>query len=133
MTASAPSPYAKQARELQRQAVLTASPAALLVMLYDRLLADLARAHDHLAAGRRAEAGEQLSHAQEIIGALSTSLRPELWDGAENLQAIYTYVSSTLLRAGSTLDPALVAECTECLEPLRDAWAEAAAAGHGRG
>ena len=47
-------------------AVTTASPQRLLVMLYDRLALDLERAQAAFAAGDRAEANLQLQHAHQL-------------------------------------------------------------------
>ena len=52
----------------------TASPARLLVMLYDRLVLDLQRAVEHGDRAEFLDAGRQLMHAQEIVLELQGSL-----------------------------------------------------------
>lgn len=110
-----------------REAVLSATPVRLLTMLYDRLLLDLGRAEAAQEAGSWAEASENLVHAQAIVAELTSSLRIGLWDGAEDLQALYTYVAVTLVNANVHRDIALTREGITLLEPLRQAWHEAAA------
>lgn len=106
--------------------VTTASPAKLLTMLYDRLVLDLERAELAQQAGDREKANEQLAHAQDIVIALQDGLRPELWDGGPALAAIYTFLHSELIRANVQNDVAATAACRALVEPLREAWHEAA-------
>jgi flagellar secretion chaperone FliS len=56
------------------ESITTASPAKLLVMLYDRLVLDLSRAEQALLARDRESASQQLMHAQDIVIELRTSL-----------------------------------------------------------
>ena len=107
--------------------IATASPQQLLVMLYDRLALDLERGHDFMAAGEREKASEQLMHAQEIILELQASLRVEIWDGGPRLAALYAWLLSELIKANTKGDLRRVADCRKIVEPLRDAWREAAA------
>jgi flagellar protein FliS len=108
-------------------AVSTASPARLLVMLYDKLLLDLRQAEDALGAGERERAAERLLHAQEIVIELLTSLDLDAWDGAKGLASLYTFLGRELVEANVRGDAAKVAACRELVAPLRDAWATAAA------
>ena len=107
--------------------VTTASPQRLLVMLYDRLALDLERGEAALVAGDRAAASEQLQHAQDIVIELQGSLRMDIWDGAPRLSALYSWLLSELVRANVKGDLRRVGDCRKIVEPLRDAWREAAA------
>ena len=107
--------------------VATASPQQLLVMLYDRLALDLERGQTALIAGDRTTANEQLQHAQEIVMELQSSLKVELWDGGPRLAALYTWLLTELIGANVKSDLRRVADCRRIVEPLRDAWREAAA------
>ncbi|WP_146364173.1 flagellar export chaperone FliS [Arthrobacter yangruifuii] len=113
--------------EYARNAVLSASPARLLTMLYDRLLLDLVRAEEAQQNANWPVASENLIHAQAIITELLGTLKTDVWDGAENLQAIYTYSLSALVNANVGRNAKLTRECIDLLEPLRLAWHEAAA------
>ncbi len=62
-------------------------------MLYDRALLDLARAEDAQTAGDWGAASSHLTHAQDVIAELSSSLDLEVWPGAKDLLAIYGYLS----------------------------------------
>lgn len=107
--------------------VATASPAKLLVMLYDRLALDLSRAEQALAAGDRTEASSQLQHAQDIVIELLSSLDISTWEGAPGLAQLYSFLITQLVNANVKADASLVGSCRALVEPLRDAWREAAA------
>jgi flagellar protein FliS len=111
-----------------RDSINTASPAKLLIMLYDRLVVDLAQSEDALRAGERERAHDRLTHAQEIVLELRTSLDVEAWSGAPGLAGLYGFLLTELIGANVARDADRVAACRTLVEPLRDAWREAAAA-----
>jgi flagellar protein FliS len=108
------------------ETVATASPARLLVMLYDRLLLDLHRALAAVRASDRAASGELLAHAQDIVTELRSSLDLTVWGGARGLADIYSFVGRELIAANLRQDAGRIEGCVVLLEPLRDAWREAA-------
>jgi flagellar protein FliS len=122
MTATSP---AMRERYLA-DSIATASPAKLLVMLYDRLVLDLRRAEEAMRAGERLAASPQLIHAQDIVLELRTSLNMDAWDGAGGLAQIYTFLLTELIGANVKGDADRVAACRALVEPLRDTWREAA-------
>jgi flagellar protein FliS len=107
--------------------VATASPQQLLVMLYDRLALDLQRASEALTAGDRRTAGEQLRHAQDIVFELRSSLKVEAWEGGPRLASLYAWLLTELTTANVKGDRNRVQACRQVVEPLRDAWRQAAA------
>ena len=106
--------------------VTTASPQRLLVMLYDRLALDLERAEVALTAGDRAEGAVQLQHAQAIVLELLSSLDVDAWEGGPRLAALYNWLISELGNAVVKGDLRRVGDCRKVVEPLRDAWRQAA-------
>jgi flagellar protein FliS len=107
--------------------VTTASPQRLLVMLYDRLALDLERAQAAMAVGDRCEGGAQLQHAQEIVLELLSSLQVDAWEGGPRLAALYNWLVTEMMAANVKADANRVASCRQVVEPLRDAWRQAAA------
>lgn len=107
--------------------VATASPQQLLVMLYDRLALDLERAHNAVTDGDRTEAIEQVQHAQAIVFELLASLRVDVWDGGPRLAALYNWLIGELTQATIKPDANRIRSCRDVVEPLRDAWRQAAA------
>jgi flagellar protein FliS len=119
--------FAAQRARFNRDAILSATPGTLLIMLYDRLLLDLGRAE---AAQEREDwdvARENLLHAQDIVAELSSSLKIDAWDGASALFGLYTYVSGLMVTANINRNITHTRECISVLEPLRQVWYVAAA------
>jgi flagellar protein FliS len=112
--------------EYARDAILNASPARLLTMLYDRLLLDLQRAEIAQEIEDWSTATEQLLHAQDILAELTSSLKVDEWDGAEGLLGVYTFASKALVFANIHRDVDSTRVCITLLEPLRQTWHEAA-------
>lgn len=119
--------FNRQREQLRREAILSATPAQLVTMLYDRLLLDLRRAETAQGSGNWPVASENLLHAQAIVAELSASLDTTSWDGADNLLGIYNYVSSALVSANLHRNVERTREAIRLLEPLQQTWHEAAA------
>ena len=118
---------AQQARSrYATAAVSTASPARLLVMLYDRLVRDLVTAQEAAARADLETMGRELLHAQDIVLELRTGLDLTVWDGARGLADLYTWLHAELVMANVKKDAARIATCRSLVEPLRDAWRTAA-------
>jgi flagellar protein FliS len=109
-----------------QDSISTASPAKLLIMLYDRLVLDLFQGEEALLAEQRELANDKLSHAQEIILELRTTLDVEAWSGAPGLASLYGFLLTELIGANIARDAGRVAACRAIVEPLRDTWREAA-------
>lgn len=109
-----------------RETVTTASPARLLIMLYDRLVRDLVTAEKAVVDRELAKVSSELLHAQQIVLELRTSLDVTVWDGAAALADLYTFLHSELVAANVAKDAGRIATCREIVEPLRDAWQAAA-------
>ena len=114
-----------------QDSINTASPGKLLVMLYERLVMDLLQGEEALRAGERERANDRITHAQEIILELRATLDVEAWAGAAGLASLYGFLLTELIQGNIQRDPDKVAACRGLVEPLRDAWREAAAAGAG--
>jgi flagellar protein FliS len=112
-------------RRYGSDAVATASPARLVVMLYDRLLKDLHAASTALAARDIEGSHHALLHAQEIVAELSSALDLTQWPEGESLAALYQFLGDQLIHANVHKDADAVASCVEIVEPLRDAWSQA--------
>jgi flagellar protein FliS len=109
-----------------REAASTASPVRLLTMLYDRLVRDLVVAEAALAGGDLCSTSNELLHAQAIVVELRASLELDSWSGAQGLADLYDYLLTQLVAANVEKDAAKIGDCRAVVEPLRDAWHEAA-------
>ena len=104
----------------------TASPATLLVQLYDRLILDLEGAESAISAGDVPGSHALLTHAQDIVIELHVTLDVDAWSGGRALADLYSYVTQQLIEANLTKDAARVVAARDLLTPLRDAWRQAA-------
>jgi flagellar protein FliS len=106
--------------------IATASPARLLVMLYERLVLDVQRGVE--AHGRQdlEEVHRQLTHAQDIVTELHSSLRPEAFKGGRELLALYGYLHRQLVLSNIHKDVVVMTECLRITSELCDTWRQAA-------
>ncbi len=118
---------AQRARYLA-DSVATASPARLLLMLYDRLVLDLGQAEESLRAGERESANDRLQNAQAIVIELRASLDPTAWSGGPGLASLYSFLLTELIGVNVRGDADRAGACRRLVEPLRDAWREAVCA-----
>jgi flagellar protein FliS len=109
-----------------RDSVMTASPVRLVTMLYDRLARDLDDAEFAISMANPQAAHNALRHAQDIVQELTSTLDVALWSGGQGLQSLYTWLIEQLVAANLSKDASILAGCREVIEPLRDAWHEAA-------
>jgi flagellar protein FliS len=118
------------ARTYRANAVLTASPGQLVLMLYDGALKALAIAREALERPaddvRRIETvNAQLLKAQAIINELQSGLNLESGgEFASTMHRLYDYHNHRLLQANMRKDVAPVIEVERLIRELRDAWAQ---------
>jgi len=107
-------------------AAATVTPARLLTMLYDRLAQDLSVAETALRTGEVALTGERIGRAQEILLELRATLDVSVWPEGEALGRLYLWMVGELSQARLQHKPQRIADCRALVEPLRDAWHQAA-------
>jgi flagellar protein FliS len=107
------------------QMILSASPIELVRLMYQRAIACVADAREHLKAGRIRERAQAINRAYAILMELLTSLdadkAPEL---AANLRGLYCYMQQRLIDANFQQQDAPLAETGRLLSTLADAWME---------
>ena len=116
------------ARAYRRNAVLTATPGQLVLMLYDGALGAMAQARE--AFGRPATdysrfetINRNLIKAQRILSELRGNLDMEAGgEVAKTLQGLYSYHLRRLFEANVQKDVAAVEEVERLVRELRDAW-----------
>ncbi|MDQ2819187.1 MAG: flagellar export chaperone FliS [Pseudomonadota bacterium] len=113
--------YAKVGLETN---ISSASPHALIVMLYDGALVAVLKALAHMKSGNIAEKGKAVSHAIAIIdNGLRASLDREAGGQiAMSLDSLYDYMSRQLLTANMQNKPEMLEEVHRLLSDLRGAW-----------
>ena len=104
----------------------TASPAQLVLRLYEALTGDLERAHAALEEGAPIEESHTaLVHAQEIVIELLACVDLESGELAGGLSDLYQYMYQRLVHANVANDSGAVAEVARLLRPIHEAWAVA--------
>jgi flagellar protein FliS len=107
----------------RRSAVEGASSVALVIMLYDRLVADIQRA---MAAMQRNDIEgrcQELKHALLILAQLEGTLDHERGGtAARNLASFYSYARARIMDAQIKMDAALLQEVIGHVMDVRGAW-----------
>jgi flagellar protein FliS len=121
-------PYASTAA-YQEQAVLTATPGQLVVLLYDGIVRFLRQAD--VALGERAtiHAHDRMRKAEEIIDELRATLDLSQGQVAENLEGIYVFWKRMLWEVRLERDREKLARLIAMVDNLRGAWAQIAQSG----
>jgi flagellar protein FliS len=107
----------------RRSRVLSSGPAELVVLLYERLLADLEggaiaiRANDMEAKSLRLQRANDVIF--ELLGALDREGGGEV---SHRLAALYTYMITRLGEASRTLDTLILVELAGHVRSLLSAW-----------
>jgi flagellar secretion chaperone FliS len=103
------------------------SPLELVVMLYDgalRFLGDASAAVDRKDLRARARA---VSRVLAIVAELQSTLDVEKGGAvADQLDDLYTYITSRLLDVALKNDVTAIEEARKLLTPIRDAWSQLA-------
>jgi flagellar protein FliS len=119
--------YTAQAAQYREMEILSASPAQLVVVLYDHLLVNLRRARIAMGAGNVELRIELLSKARLILGELLATLDHEKGGKiAADLSGLYAFLFSELMDLGRTQDLERLDRLTSIVGDLRDAFAQIA-------
>jgi flagellar protein FliS len=109
----------------RQQAVLTAPPGRLVVMLYDGCLRFLFQSAHALREGDPSTSLARMRRAEAIIDELTVTLDHERGGViASRLQGIYSFSRRQLLEAWRAGDADRIDHVSSLLAELRDAWAE---------
>ena len=118
------------ARTYRANAVLTASPGQLVLMLYDGALKAMAIARDafdrpHDDPRRIETINQQLLRAQAILAELQSGLNMEAGgEFARTMDRLYDYHNRRLFEANLRKQVEPVIEVERLVRELRDAWAQ---------
>jgi flagellar protein FliS len=107
----------------RNQELMTASPARLVVMLYDRAIQSLNEAIKAIEDGDIQRRWKANKNANEIITHLAMTLNFE--EGGQialNLNDLYRFMLSTLVNVDVRNDPQAARDVIKLIEPLRASW-----------
>lgn len=113
--------------EVYRQrAVETASPAKLLIMLYDGAIRFLQQGKAGLEDGDLEKANVHLLKVQDILSELMVSLDLSQGEIPENLYKLYDFYLHEVIKANIEKNTAYLEPVEDFLRVYRDMWIEAA-------
>lgn len=125
MSSPLASPLASS-KAYRQNAVLSASPAQLVIELYDGARRFLRQAADAMSEREIERAHQRLRRAEMIIDHLDGVIDDTQGEIASHLHALYAVYLAQLNEARRAQDPAKVREVARLLGQLRDVWQEAA-------
>lgn len=107
----------------QRNAIMTASPAELTLMLYDGAVKFCNIALDALDKKNIPRAHENIKKAEAIITELRASLdrKYPVW---EDFERVYEYIYKQLVAANMRKEKAPLEEALKHIREMRDTWKE---------
>nr|WP_091160745.1 flagellar export chaperone FliS [Paenibacillus sp. 453mf] len=114
------SPYDKY----RSSAVSTASPAKLLLMLYDGAIRFINAGIEGITNSDYQTANTNLGKAQSIISELNATLDRSM-PISSNLEALYEYISHLLMQSNVDKNETPAKEALGYLKEMRETWAEA--------
>lgn len=112
-------------QQYQQNAVQSADPGDLVVMLYDGLVRFLKLAVKSLEENDKGAANTALIKSQDIVSYLSETLDMR-FEISRNLAALYDFMSRQLVSANMKKEVQLVEEVLGLAQELRDTWRQAA-------
>jgi flagellar secretion chaperone FliS len=111
----------------KQQSILTAPPGRLVVMLYDGCIRFLFQSAYAMRQGDRTVSLQRMRKAEAIIDELRVTLDHDKGgEIASNLDAIYGFGRSHLLKAWADQDADKIDDVSRLIGELRDAWAQIA-------
>lgn len=105
--------------------VSTASPHRLIQMLFEGAIEKITKAKLFMKEGKVAEKGQYISWAISILDGLKMSLDVKTGgEVAQNLEALYDYMETQLVKANAENDEKYLDEVTSLIKSVKSAWDE---------
>lgn len=107
----------------QRNAIMTASPAELTLMLYDGAIKFCNKALVAMENKNVPRAHENIKRAEDIIVELRSTLnrKYKVW---EDFDRVYEHIYQRLVDANISKDPAVLEDAMKYIREMRDTWKE---------
>lgn len=109
---------------------MSSTPVELIVMLHERLLADLKGAAIAIRTEHLEAKATRVQSATDVLFELMSSLdRQKGGEVSDRLAALYSYMIARIADASRALDPTPLDEVANHVESLLSAWSEVATEG----
>ena len=115
---------ARSAEVYRQQQVMTATPEALTLMLYNGAIKFINESIESSKKKEYEKANTSCIKAQNIISEFRLTLKME-YEISKNLLALYNYAYDRLVEGNMNEDISKLEEAKDILSELRDAWAQA--------
>ena len=112
------------AEAYKRQQIMTATPEALTLMLYNGALRFMAEGKEALEKKDYETANNLIIKAEKIITEFRVTLDFD-YEISHQLLPLYNYVYDCLVRGNMESDTSKIDEAADIIRELRDAWAQA--------
>ena len=112
------------AEAYKRQQIMTATPEALTLMLYNGCLKFIDEGIQSVKDKKWEDANTSLQKAQNIISEFRITLDMD-YDISKQLMPLYNYTYDRLVERNMESDAAMLEEARGIIKELRDAWAQA--------
>ena len=112
------------AEAYKRQQIMTATPEALTLMLYNGCLKFMTEGMEHIDNKEWEAANNSIQKAENIISEFRITLNME-YDIAKQLMPLYNYTYDRLVEGNIKGNTKLIQEAFDIIKELRDAWAQA--------
>ena len=115
--------FNRAAQMYQKNAVQTASPAKLTLMLYDGAVKFTNIAIEAIEAGDNEKAHNNIVKAQNIIVEFRSTLDMK-YPVAKDFDVVYDYIYRRLVEANMKKDKDILVEALKYIKTMRDTWRE---------
>ncbi len=115
--------YNRAAMQYQKNAVQTASPAKLTLMLYDGAVKFSNMAIEGLHEGDLEKAHQNIIKVQKIIVEFRSTLDMK-YPVAKDFDVVYDYIYRRLVEANMKKDVEIMEEALKYIKEMRDTWKE---------
>lgn len=115
--------FNRAAQMYQKNAVQTASPAKLILMLYDGAVKFTNIAIEAIEAGDIEKAHNNIVKAQNIIVEFRSTLDMK-YPVAKDFDVVYDYIYRRLVEANMKKDKDILVEALKHIKTMRDTWRE---------
>jgi len=112
--------------EYTKNAVMTASRAKLVVLMYEGAISHVEQARFHLERNNVAGCGTAISRAYSIVSELKVALdfeaSPEVGEVARRLESLYTFVQDRLVQTNIERDAGDLQAVLDVLRTVKEGW-----------
>ena len=115
--------YNKAAMQYQRNAIQTASPAKLTLMLYDGAIKFANMAIEAIDKGDIEKANNNIIKVQNIIVEFRSTLDMK-YPVAKDFEVVYDYIYRRLVEANVKKDKAVLEDALHHIKTMRETWKE---------